>query len=99
MSLPYGKTILANQLLTSDGEDWHIKMGNMDFFGADNRAGFDIGSDVFEVVLALAPVPDPVFGEGPGIDLEEEGIEIWHKDLLGGFPIYVWISLRPTILS
>ena len=50
-----------------------------DFLGAHNRGGFDIGGDVFEPVLALAPVPDPVFGEGPGIDLEEEWIEIGHN--------------------
>ena len=54
-----------------------------DFFGTGDLVGFYVRSDVLEVVLALAPVPDPVFGEGPGIDLEEEGIEIGHDVLLG----------------
>ena len=49
-----------------------------DFFGINDRGGFDIGGDVFKIVLALAPVPDPVFGEGPGIYFEEEGIQIGH---------------------
>jgi hypothetical protein len=51
-----------------------------DFFGINHTIGFDIGGDIFEIVLALAPVPDPVFCEGPGIDLKKERIEIWHYE-------------------
>ena len=43
-----------------------------DFFRINNWCGFDVGGDVFKIVLALAPVPDPVFGEGPGIYFEEK---------------------------
>jgi hypothetical protein len=34
-------------------------------FGIYEGIGFDVLGDVFKIVLALAPVPDPVFGEGP----------------------------------
>ena len=43
-----------------------------DFFGINNWLGFDVRGDVFKIVLALAPVPDPVFGERPGIYFEEK---------------------------
>jgi hypothetical protein len=43
-----------------------------DFFGIYNRFGFDIRGDVFKIVLALAPVPDPVFCKRPGIDFKEK---------------------------
>ena len=63
----------------------HDKLGREvleppDFFGMYDWLGFDIRGNVFKIVLALAPVPDPVFGEGPGIDFEEKGIEVWHID-------------------
>ncbi|MDP2797349.1 MAG: hypothetical protein Q8N94_07555 [Methanoregula sp.] len=53
------------------------------FFGINDRCVLDIGGDVFKIILALAPVPYPVFGEGPGIYFEEEGIEIGHIVVLG----------------
>jgi hypothetical protein len=53
-----------------------------DFFRTNNWLGFDIRSDVFKIVLALAPVPDSVFCEGPGIDFEKERIQIQHMILL-----------------
>jgi hypothetical protein len=59
-----------------------------DFFGIHDCSGFDIRCDVFKIVLALAPVPDPVFGEGPGIDREKEGIELGHKNVLGSVTKY-----------
>jgi hypothetical protein len=34
-----------------------------DFFGINYGSGLDIRGDVFKIVLALAPVPDPVFGK------------------------------------
>ncbi|MDO9033733.1 MAG: hypothetical protein Q7U51_00825, partial [Methanoregula sp.] len=40
------------------------------------------GGDVVEIVLALAPVPDPVFGKRPGIYFKEEGIQLNHIFLL-----------------
>jgi hypothetical protein len=43
-----------------------------DFFRIYNCIRFDIRGDVFKIVLALAPVPDPVFCEGPGIYFEEK---------------------------
>ena len=49
-----------------------------DFFRINFGSGLDVGSDVFKIVLALTPVPDPVFGKGPGIYFEEKGIEFWH---------------------
>jgi hypothetical protein len=45
-----------------------------DFFGINDWCGFDIRGNVFKIVLALAPVPDPVFGKGPGIYFEEKGV-------------------------
>jgi hypothetical protein len=51
------------------------------FFRINHTIRFDIGGDIFKIVLALAPVPDTVFSEGPGIDLEKESIEIWHNEL------------------
>jgi hypothetical protein len=62
-----------------------------DFFRIYYCRGFDVRGDVFKIVLALAPVPDPVFGKRPEIDLEEKGIEIGHKVLLGQIAIYVRI--------
>lgn len=53
-----------------------------DLFGSYDRCGFDVRGDVFKIVLALAPVPDPVFGEGPGVDFVEEGVEVWHRIVL-----------------
>jgi hypothetical protein len=53
-----------------------------DFFWIYDWIGFDVLSDVLEVILALAPVPDPVFGEGPGIYFEEERIGVGHMILL-----------------
>jgi hypothetical protein len=44
--------------------------------------GFDIRRDVLVKVLPLTPVPDPVFGKGPGINFEKEGIQISHRVLL-----------------
>jgi hypothetical protein len=49
-----------------------------DFFGINDWCGFDVRRDIFKVILALAPVPDPVFGKRPGIYFEEKGIEFWH---------------------
>jgi len=49
-----------------------------DFFRINDRGGFNIGGDVFKIVLPLAPVPDPVFCEGPGIYFEEKGIQLNH---------------------
>jgi hypothetical protein len=43
-----------------------------DLFGIYNWCGFDVRGDVFKIILALAPVPDPVFCERPGIYLEEK---------------------------
>jgi hypothetical protein len=43
-----------------------------DFFGIYDGSRFDIRGDVFKIILALAPVPDPVFRERPGIYLEEK---------------------------
>jgi hypothetical protein len=63
-----------------------------DFFGINNWCGFDIRSDVFKIVLALAPVPDPVFREGPGIYFEEKGIQLCHMFLLERITIYIRIS-------
>jgi len=54
-----------------------------DFFGIYNWCGFEVWGDVFKIVLALAPVPDPVFGEGPGIYLEEKVVQLYHMFLLG----------------
>jgi hypothetical protein len=54
-----------------------------DFFRIYYLIGFDIRRNVLVIVLPLAPVPDPVFGKGPGIDFEKEGIEIRHKDSVG----------------
>ena len=55
----------------------HDKLGREvleppDFFGMYYWYGFDVWGDVFKIVLALAPVPDPVFCERPGIYLEEK---------------------------
>jgi hypothetical protein len=50
------------------------------FFRINNRCGFDVGSDVFKIVLALASVPDPVFGKGPGIYFVEEGVQFRHNE-------------------
>jgi hypothetical protein len=47
--------------------------------------GFDVRRDVLVIVLPLAPVPDPVFCEGPCVDREEKGIKIRHKDPVGGW--------------
>jgi hypothetical protein len=52
------------------------------FFGINDWCGFDVWGDVFKIVLALAPVPDPVFGKRPGIDCEEKRIQIHHMVLL-----------------
>jgi hypothetical protein len=54
-----------------------------DLLGINDRCGFDIGGYLFKIVLALAPVPDTVFGERPGIYFKEEGIEIGHIVVLG----------------
>jgi hypothetical protein len=54
-----------------------------DFFRIYYWMGFDIRRNVLIIVLPLAPVPDPVFGKGPGIDFEKEGIQIRHRVLLG----------------
>ena len=66
-----------------------------DLFGINDRCGFDIGGDVFEVVLALAPVPDPVFGKGPGIYFEEKFVQICHIIVLETVTIYIFISFLP----
>jgi len=52
-----------------------------DFFRIYNRTGFDVLGDVIVIVLPLAPVPDPVPGERPGIYLEEKGIQLRHMVL------------------
>ena len=49
----------------------------------NNRPGFHIRRNVLVIILPLAPVPDPVFGKGPGIDFGKEGVQISHKVLLG----------------
>jgi hypothetical protein len=63
-----------------------------DFFGINDGCGFDVGGDVFKIVLALAPVPDPVFREGPGIYFKEKGIQLCHIFLLERITIYIRIS-------
>jgi hypothetical protein len=65
----------------------HDKLGRKvleppDFFRIYHRLGFDIRGDVFKIVLALAPVPDPVFCKRPGIYLEEESVQICHMFLV-----------------
>jgi hypothetical protein len=62
-----------------------------DFFRINDWCGFDVRGNVFKIVLALAPVPDPVFGEGPGIDFEEKWIQVWHTVVLGRVTKYFWI--------
>jgi hypothetical protein len=49
-----------------------------DFFGINDGCRLDIGGDVFKIVLALAPVPDPVFGKRPGMYFEKERVKVWH---------------------
>jgi hypothetical protein len=49
--------------LALDNEFGHDVLEPPDIFGIYDRGGFDIGGDVLKIVLALAPVPDPVFGE------------------------------------
>ena len=58
--------------LTLDDELGSEVLEPPDFFGINNWLGFDVRGDVFKIVLALAPVPDPVFGERPGIYFEEK---------------------------
>jgi hypothetical protein len=65
-----------------------------DFFGIYNCCGFDVGGNIFKIVLALATVPDPVSGEGPGIYFEKEWVEVWHMFLLGRVAIYIRIRFR-----
>lgn len=48
--------------------------------------------DVFKIVLALATVPDPVFGEGPGIYFEKEWVEVWHM-----FPLRINRKYLPLL--
>ncbi len=67
------------------------------FSGSTTGCGFDIRGDVFKIVLALAPVPDPVFGEGPGIYFEEEGIQVWHIFRLRTGAKYLPLSLLSFI--
>jgi hypothetical protein len=62
-----------------------------DFFGINDWCGFDVWGNVFKIVLALAPVPDPVFGERPGIYFEEKGIQLWHMVWLERITIYICI--------
>jgi hypothetical protein len=52
-----------------------------DLFGIHDRGGSDIGGNVFKIVLALAPVPDPVFCERSGIYFREEGVQVGHNEL------------------
>ena len=63
-----------------------------DFFGMYDWCGFDIRGNVFKIVLALAPVPDPVLREGPGIYLEEKIIQLYHRIVLERGAIYIRIS-------
>jgi hypothetical protein len=49
-----------------------------DFFGIYDCCGFDVRGDVFKIVLALAPVPDPVPRVGPGIGFEEKFVQLCH---------------------
>jgi hypothetical protein len=44
-----------------------------DFVGIDDCCRFDILSNVLEIILPLAPVPDPVPRVIPGINFEEKG--------------------------
>ena len=53
-----------------------------DFFGMYDRCGFDIRGDVFKILLALAPVPNPVFGKRPGIYGIEKSVQLCHRILL-----------------
>ena len=53
-----------------------------DLFRINYGRGSDVRGDVFEIVLALAPVPGPVSGEGPGIYFREEGVQVSHIVLL-----------------
>jgi len=63
-----------------------------DFFRINDWCGFDVRGDIFKIVLALAPVPDPVFGKGPGIYFEEKGIQLWHIVWLERITIYICIG-------
>ena len=66
-----------------------------DLFGIHHRVGPDVRGDVLKIVLALAPVPDPVFGEGPGIDLEEERIQLSHRIQLESNTKYFLLLVLP----
>ena len=59
--------------LAMDSEFGREVLEPPDFFGINARCGFEIGGDVFKIVLALALVPDLVFSEGPEIYFEEKG--------------------------
>jgi hypothetical protein len=54
-----------------------------DFFGINYCSGFDVRCDVFKIVLPLATVPDPVFGERPCIDFMKKRIKICHIVFIG----------------
>jgi hypothetical protein len=84
---------IMNELALDD------KLGNKvleppDFFGIYHCCGFDVWGNIFKIVLALATVPDPVFGEGPGIYFEKEWVEVWHRFLLGRVTIYIRIRFQ-----
>ncbi len=51
-----------------------------------------MGGDVFEIILALAPVPDPVFGKGSRIYFEEKIVQICHIVVLERVTINIFIS-------
>ena len=63
-----------------------------DFFGMYDWCGFNVRGNVFKIVLALAPVPGPVFCEGPGIYLEEKIVQLCHRIVLERSAIYIRIS-------
>jgi hypothetical protein len=53
------------------------------FFRGNNWGCLYVRGDIFEVILARAPVPDSVPGEGPGIYLVKKRIEIRHMVFIG----------------
>jgi hypothetical protein len=68
-----------------------------DLFGINYGSGLDVGSDIFKIVLPLAPVPDPVFGKGPGIYFREERVQLNHIFLLRTVAKYLPLLLLSVI--
>ena len=85
--------------LTLDDELGSEVLEPPDFFGINNWLGFDIRGDVFKIVLVLAPVPDPVFRERPGIYLEEKFVQVWHRVVLERMMKYIRIRFCQCVSS